>query len=73
MLERCHHCSASLSINSECMEVMTFGGTKNFFGSEQLSDTAILQLSKSLIILLYVIFNVLYKCHLLYTMLFFRL
>ncbi len=49
MLERCHHCAASFSINSDYNEVMIFGGTNSVFSSERMSDTAVLRLGKSFI------------------------
>ena len=49
MLKRSHHCAASFFINSYCSEVMIFGGTNSVFSSGGMSDTAVLQLGKSLI------------------------
>ncbi len=49
MLERCYHCAASFSINSDCNEVMIYGGRNSFYSSEMMSDTAVLRLGKSFI------------------------
>ena len=46
MLERYAHGAATLSVHSECVEVISFGGKKHLFGSK-LVDTVVLRFGRS--------------------------
>ena len=46
MLKRCGHRAAALSVSSECVEVILFGGRSAFRGTV-LANTAVLRFGRS--------------------------
>ena len=46
LLERCGHGAATLSVSSECLEVMFFGGQNDFLYEAKLADTAVLRFGR---------------------------
>ena len=47
MLERYGHGAATLSVHSECVEVMLYGGEKRLFIESKLGETAALRFGRS--------------------------
>ena len=50
LLQRYSHGAAALSVSSECVEVILFGGRSTFFGDDLL-NTAVLRFGRSYILL----------------------
>ena len=47
LVQRCGHSAASFTISPECMEVVLFGGQREYYGS-LIADTAVLRFGKAL-------------------------
>ena len=54
MLKRCGHGAAALSVSSECVEVILFGGRSTFLGSD-FANTAVLRFGRCYNIYYYIL------------------